>query len=111
MYVFKLIIRETTNLQIRPLPGTVSSLIVNGSDTPSFASSTSSTKYKTPSPPSQPNHYVSAAQEQSGMEDVVMDNGEHLMNNPRGGVIGRTPTPPSAPTPVYEKDARYAKHD
>lgn len=25
---------------------------------------------------------------------------------PRGGVIGRTPTPPSAPTPVYDKDAR-----
>ena len=27
--------------------------------------------------------------------------------NPRGGVIGRTPTPPSAPTPVYEKDEKY----
>ncbi|XP_012273063.1 cGMP-dependent protein kinase 1 isoform X2 [Orussus abietinus] len=27
-------------------------------------------------------------------------------NIPRGGVIGRTPTPPSAPTPIYEKDSR-----
>ncbi|XP_051156958.1 cGMP-dependent protein kinase 1-like isoform X1 [Leptopilina boulardi] len=31
---------------------------------------------------------------------------EHPPSNPRGGVIGRTPTPPSAPTPVYEKDNR-----
>ncbi|KAK2587909.1 hypothetical protein KPH14_004002 [Odynerus spinipes] len=29
--------------------------------------------------------------------------------NPRGGVIGRTPTPPSAPIPTYEKDNRSAK--
>ncbi|KAH0561479.1 cGMP-dependent protein kinase, isozyme 1-like [Cotesia glomerata] len=28
---------------------------------------------------------------------------------PRGGVIGRTPTPPSAPTPIYEKDPRSRK--
>lgn len=33
-------------------------------------------------------------------------NSEEIVKNPREGVIGRTPTPPSAPIPVYEKDVR-----
>lgn len=66
------------------------------------------TKPKTP-PPSQDNHVNNhqVHREQSEREDTATENGEQLVNNPRGGVIGRTPTPPSAPTPVYEKDARY----
>jgi len=59
-------------------------------------------------PPPETNHVNHLPhQEESGSEDTAaVNNGEQHVNNPRGGVIGRTPTPPSAPTPIYEKDAR-----
>lgn len=104
--------------QIRPLPGTLSSLTVNGTGPSSSASSTSLTKVIVSSPPSETNHvynHLPSHQEQSGLEDAATvngnGNGEQHVNNPRGGVIGRTPTPPSAPTPVYEKDARWSEND
>lgn len=85
------------------------SLTVNGTGPSSSASSTSLTKVTASSPPFEANHvnHLSSHQEERRLEDAaVVNNGEQHVNNPRGGVIGRTPTPPSAPTPIYEKDAR-----
>lgn len=82
---------------------------VNGTVSSSSESFTSLTKVIVSSPPSETNHvkHLSSHQEESRLEDAAaVNNGEQHVNNPRGGVIGRTPTPPSAPTPVYEKDAR-----
>ncbi|XP_011689727.1 PREDICTED: cGMP-dependent protein kinase, isozyme 1-like isoform X2 [Wasmannia auropunctata] len=97
---------------IRPLPGTLPTLAVNGTAPSSSASSTSFTKVIVSSPPSDANHvdHLPPHREESRLEDAAaVNNGEQHVNNPRGGVIGRTPTPPSAPTPVYEKDARSAR--
>ncbi|XP_018363747.1 PREDICTED: cGMP-dependent protein kinase 1-like isoform X2 [Trachymyrmex cornetzi] len=97
---------------IRPLPGTLPPITVNGTVPSSSESSTSLTKVIVSSPPSETNHvnHLPSHQEESGLEDAAaVNNGEQYVNNPRGGVIGRTPTPPSAPTPVYEKDAKSAR--
>ncbi|KAK0078373.1 hypothetical protein PV325_002567 [Microctonus aethiopoides] len=69
---------------------------LNGSSPPSYFTATNSIK----------NHECN---EQTGMvrsETAESTLSQQATKNPRGGVIGRTPTPPSAPTPVYEKDAR-----
>ncbi|XP_034942129.1 ATP-binding cassette sub-family C member Sur-like [Chelonus insularis] len=42
-------------------------------------------------------------------DTIESDISQQGLKIPRGGVIGRTPTPPSAPTPIYEKDARSRK--
>ncbi|KAL6418039.1 hypothetical protein ACFW04_012386 [Cataglyphis niger] len=101
---------------IRPIPGTLSSFTqysdptINGSGPSSSTSSTSSTKSIVLPPPSQAKHVDHFPQEQSRLENgPAAENNEQYVNNPRGGVIGRAPTPPSAPTPVYEKDARSAR--
>ncbi|EFN77617.1 cGMP-dependent protein kinase 1 isoform X1 [Harpegnathos saltator] len=95
---------DLTHGVIRPLPGTT---IQNGIGPLLFTSS----KPRAPLPP--PDNHVNNLHihpVQSELEDAVRtENGEQLVSNPRGGVIGRTPTPPSAPTPVYEKDARSAR--
>ncbi|KAG7188202.1 hypothetical protein KM043_016077 [Ampulex compressa] len=81
---------------IRPLAGTAS----NGTGPPS-------TRGRAPPPPPRSQESRLHTHKEQESEDVtVVENSELPSNNPRGGVIGRTPTPPSAPTPVYEKDAR-----
>lgn len=96
---------------IRPLPGTLPAVAVNGTGPSSSASSSSLTKVIVSSPPSEANHvnHLPTHQEQPEEDVTSVNNDEQQVNNPRGGVIGRTPTPPSAPTPVYEKDARSAR--
>lgn len=83
---------------------------INGVGTSSCSQRTSPAEPVTPPSPSEINHvnHVSVNdQKQSKLENTAAaNNGEQHTNNPRGGVIGRTPTPPSAPTPIYEKDAR-----
>lgn len=79
-------------IQIRTLPGVT---IFNGIGPPVH------TKGKAPSPPRQNHSLLSIKQDEENarISDVQPA-------NPRGGIIGRTPTPPSAPSPVYEKDEK-----
>lgn len=78
---------------------------MNGTGPPSQ----SKIKNRAPSPPSLYIHHDD--NEIENQEDRLSSppptpEWEQPQSNPRGGVIGRTPTPPSAPTPIYEKDDR-----
>ncbi|XP_076626796.1 cGMP-dependent protein kinase, isozyme 1 [Colletes latitarsis] len=90
---------DLTHGVIRSLPGVA---VTNGAKP--ILNSTG--KSKAPPPPRQANNHLSTHHE-NDQEDVKnSENSDQPTHNPRGGVIGRTPTPPSAPTPVYEKDTK-----
>lgn len=69
---------------------------LNGSSLPSYFTATNSMK----------NHECNEQTGKVRFETAESILSQQATKNPRGGVIGRTPTPPSAPTPIYEKDAR-----
>lgn len=81
---------DLTHGVIRPLPGAA---VSNGTGPPSHS------KGKAPLPPRESHKQLSENEEAARPSDS-----SEQPANPRGGVIGRTPTLPSAPTPVYEKD-------
>ncbi|XP_076160830.1 cGMP-dependent protein kinase 1 [Ptiloglossa arizonensis] len=89
---------DLTHGVIRPLSTSVS----NGSGPPSNATG----KSKAPLPPQQNDNHLATHYENDQEDARNSDGSDKPANNPRGGVIGRTPTPPTAPTPVYEKDAK-----
>lgn len=84
---------------IRPLP---SAAVTNGTK----PLSNSSGKSKAPPPPTQNYSSLSTHQENEQEDASSASDTDQPVSNPRGGVIGRTPTPPTAPTPVYDKDAK-----
>ncbi|XP_047348576.1 cGMP-dependent protein kinase 1-like isoform X1 [Vespa velutina] len=88
---------------IRPLPNAISS---NGSVC--SAASTSKSRASEPSRVQSHRENLEIREERSEQDDGYE---EVKPANPRGGVIGRTPTPPTsaAPIPTYEKDARSAR--
>ena len=86
-------------MQIRSLPG--AAVISNGIGPPVHSSG----KSKAPLPPRQNDNHLPTHHENEE-EAARSSDGSDQPANPRGGVIGRTPTPPSAPTPVYEKDQK-----
>ncbi|XP_076233535.1 cGMP-dependent protein kinase 1 [Calliopsis andreniformis] len=93
---------DLTNGVIRPLPGTA---VTNGTGPPL----SSSGKSRAPPPPKQNHNHLPTHQENEQEESRNSDGSDQPASNPRGGVIGRTPTPLSAPTPVYEKDSKSQK--
>lgn len=87
---------------IRPLP---SAAVTNGTK----PLSNTSGKSKAPPPPTI-NHSPPPTHEENDEEEArSSSDADPPVSNPRGGVIGRTPTPPTAPTPVYDKDAKSRK--
>ncbi|CAL7947696.1 unnamed protein product [Xylocopa violacea] len=83
---------------IRPLP---SGIVSNGTGPPVHSSG----KGKAPPPPQTNSNHLPTHHEDE-QEHARTSDGSDQPANPRGGVLGRTPTPPTAPTPVYEKDAK-----
>ncbi|XP_015595455.1 cGMP-dependent protein kinase 1 [Cephus cinctus] len=84
---------DITSSVIRPVP------VITVSNGPT-STLRSNTKARAPAPP-----IIQQDQQQSSQPSTPQLT-QHPTHNPRGGVIGRTPTPPSAPTPVYDKDSR-----
>ncbi|XP_043605693.1 cGMP-dependent protein kinase 1-like isoform X1 [Bombus pyrosoma] len=84
---------DLTHGVIRPLPGTT--VISNGIGPPVQTHG----KSRAPLPPQQ-NH------NENEQDSVRTSDGSDQPANPRGGIIGKTPTPLSEPTPVYEKDEK-----
>ncbi|OAD60830.1 cGMP-dependent protein kinase, isozyme 1 [Eufriesea mexicana] len=64
----------------------------------------SSGKGRAPSPPRHLN--LLPTHHEDEQENAKTSDGSNKPVNPRGGIIGRPPSPPSAPTPVYDKDLK-----
>nr|XP_012147410.1 PREDICTED: cGMP-dependent protein kinase, isozyme 1-like isoform X2 [Megachile rotundata] len=88
---------DTTHGVIQAVPGTA---VPNGTGPPL----TSNGKGRAPLPPGKSSNHLPTHHENEDARNS--DGSDQVSNNPRGGIIGRTPTPPSAPTPVYEKDSK-----
>ncbi|XP_076375179.1 uncharacterized protein LOC117218023 isoform X2 [Megalopta genalis] len=104
--------RELSYGVIRPLAdatATATTTTVNGTNP--LPNSGGKSKAPPPPPPSQPrNRSPLPTHRENDREDAgPATDADRPVNNPRGGVIGRTPTPPSAPTPVYDKDAKSSR--
>ncbi|CAK9821940.1 cGMP-dependent protein kinase, isozyme 1 [Anthophora retusa] len=91
---------DLTHGVIRSLPATA---VSNG--TVPLVHSNGKSKGKAPPPPKKNQNHL-PTHEENDQEEARSSDGSDKPANPRGGVIGKTPTPPSAPIPVYEKDAK-----
>lgn len=90
---------------IRPLPDATATAVNGTNPLPN-----SSGKSKAPAPPAPRNHSPLPTHQENDREDAKRaTDADRPVNNPRGGVIGRTPTPPSAPSPLYYKDAKSSQ--